>query len=1262
MPRPPAAKSVGGEKSGLFGRRGCGASRSGRLARAVAACERLEGRLLLSATGLSLPISSAIGQGLGAPFAIAVADVNGDGIQDLVVANSNGTISILPGEGNGSFGAAETVSDGLPDGGGGPQDLLVTDEGQEIFVTNANAKGTVSLLTQYDPGVFVLSQQGVFSQNGAPVDALAVAVEAVDTPIPIPILIAADGDGDAAISVYGFGIFLPPAFYSVSTSPLVSIVTGDFYQTGYSDMVFLSSDGNVEAMVVNGNQGITAAQPVDLAGGDAVGIAAAELGGGKTDDLIVAHQNGTVTTLPGSPTGFASVLRQGVSFGSATSVGIQTADISGDGMPDLLYTQYGLQGSQSTAVFGNGDGGFNGGVRVSSGVPTALGDVTGDGSADLISGYYDSTNQSSSVGVRLAGADTAPVFSSAGAISFAAGYSATFTVNTLGFPTAGVTESGALPDGVTFTDNGNGTATILGTPAADSQGNYDLTLTASNGFGSGVTQSFVLTVGPPQTPMITSAQSATIETQKFASIFITTADTFPTAALSCSGTLPAGLSFTDNGDGTATISGYPAAGDGGVYDLSITAGNVAGSDPTPLTITVDQPASITSAGQATFTALVPGQFTVATTGYPAPSLRVPSGLPQGLSFTDNGNGTATISGQAAEAGTYFFTIYAENNAPSAPVAQLFMLTVNPGPEFSSADQATFNLGVTNSFSVATANISGPDQLSVNGELPAGVTFTDNGDGTGTLSGTPATAGVYTVSLVGNLGAGMLFGQPIETFSQLFTLTVPDTTAIITANQAEFISGMDNAFTIVAVGTPFPSFTQIGELPSGVTFTDNGNGTATLAGAGQISGGDYPLTIIAGNGNGNAAEQTFDLIVDQAPVFTSSAVATAWTGLAGVFAVTTNSLPAATITESGALPPGLSFQDNGDGAGSVSGTPAAGAIGTYDLMLTAANAAGQARQLLVLTVKLPVAPTIISGNRAIFAVGTSGSYLITATGTGTSLSAAGELPEGLTLINMGNGMAELGGTPPQGAQGIYLVTLEAANVTDNLTTQTLIITVTQAPAILNTSGTMMLGHSNSLAITSSGFPISVLTETGKLPAGVKFHDNGNGTARISGTPDGKPGVYPLMLTARNYLGLIVTSEFILSVDEAPAFKSGNQAKFKVGASGSFAISTSGFPWPTIGTSSPLPLGLALTSEGDGEAVISGAAAGGSAGKYKLILTAGNGFGSAAVQTITLTVTGQTNVGHAASAMQSFPMVAPPAGNPIMDILETEDLSGGSILVG
>jgi hypothetical protein len=56
-----------------------------------------------------------------------------------------------------------------------------------------------------------------------------------------------------------------------------------------------------------------------------------------------------------------------------------------------------------------------------------------------------------------------------------------------------LTESGPLPAGVTFTDHGDGTAGLAGTPVPGSAGTYALTITATNAFGQD-TQSFTLTV------------------------------------------------------------------------------------------------------------------------------------------------------------------------------------------------------------------------------------------------------------------------------------------------------------------------------------------------------------------------------------------------------------------------------------------------------------------------------------------------------------------------------------------------------------------------------------------------------------------------------------------------------------------------------------------------------------------------------------------------------------------------------------------------
>src|ERR1700694_3160953 len=71
-----------------------------------------------------------------------------------------------------------------------------------------------------------------------------------------------------------------------------------------------------------------------------------------------------------------------------------------------------------------------------------------------------------------------------------------------------------------------------------------------------------------------------------------------------------------------------------------------------------------------------------------------------------------------------------------------------------------------------------------------------------------------------------------------------------------------------------------------------------------------------------------------PALTSAPSATFTTGQAGSFPVATSGCPAPALTESGALPQGVSFIDNGDGTATLSGTPAAGSGGAYTFTITA----------------------------------------------------------------------------------------------------------------------------------------------------------------------------------------------------------------------------------------------------------------------------------------------------------------------------------------
>lgn len=185
-------------------------------------------------------------------------------------------------------------------------------------------------------------------------------------------------------------------------------------------------------------------------------------------------------------------------------------------------------------------------------------------------------------------------------------------------------------------------------------------------------------------------------------------------------------------------------------------------------------------------------------------------------------------------------------------------------------------------------------------------------------------------------------------------------AITSGSGTTFIEGTSGSFTVVSTGSPTSSMSETGSLPSGVTFTDNGDGTATLSGTpASGSAGVYPITITASNGVPPDATQSFTLIVDAAPAFTSANSTTLTTCSAGSFTITTTSYPVASLSESGMLPPGVTFFDNGNGTATLSGIPSVS--GSYPITLTATNGVSpDAVQNFTLIVNGgPACPTVTS---------------------------------------------------------------------------------------------------------------------------------------------------------------------------------------------------------------------------------------------------------------------------------------------------------------
>ena len=287
--------------------------------------------------------------------------------------------------------------------------------------------------------------------------------------------------------------------------------------------------------------------------------------------------------------------------------------------------------------------------------------------------------------------------------TFVDGQFGSFKITTTGFPAASF-PTPTLPAnlaGLSFTDNGDGTATISGIPTgAASTTPTSVKIVAMNSAGS-VMQFMSLTV--LQLPTLTLPASPTFTVgSRIPTFTITASGGVATAktALTISPKLPSGLAFKDNGNGTASITGIPAANTGGAATFTVTATSAAGVQSQSFTLSINQRPAFTSAGAATFVVGQASSFTVTATGFPHPALSAT--VPAGLTFTDNHNGTATISGTPQALSAHIDSvIVTAHNGIGADATQTLVLTVNQAPLITSAGSDTFTVGQPNSFTIRT---------------------------------------------------------------------------------------------------------------------------------------------------------------------------------------------------------------------------------------------------------------------------------------------------------------------------------------------------------------------------------------------------------------------------------------------------------------------------------------------------------------------------------------------------------------------------------
>lgn len=357
--------------------------------------------------------------------------------------------------------------------------------------------------------------------------------------------------------------------------------------------------------------------------------------------------------------------------------------------------------------------------------------------------------------------------------------------------------------------------------------------------------------------------------------------------------------------------------------------------------------------------LVSGEVNVA---YPATAL---AGTVSGNSLLDattvppgmtvnQGTAPFTLSGTPTQTGNYTFTVI--GNATD----DIFNITIATPVALATTTLANGTEGTAYSAAVFATGGSTPYNWSVSG-LPTGLTYAVSTDTkTVTLSGTPAavTAGLYNVAFtVTDAAGGAILPTPILGLTIGAAQTPPVVIATTTLpSGTEGVAYPGAILSATGGKAPYTWAITGGTLPAGMNFTN-----ATLAGTpavGSAAVSPVSLTFTVTDSLGAKTQQSLSLTLAAAPVAVIPVAisTTSLTATENVYSSTTLMATGGTApytwTVSSVLPANLTLSPNGV----LSGTPAIGTAGKYNLTFTATDNKGAVgTKALILTIAAAPAP-------------------------------------------------------------------------------------------------------------------------------------------------------------------------------------------------------------------------------------------------------------------------------------------------------------------
>ena len=333
-------------------------------------------------------------------------------------------------------------------------------------------------------------------------------------------------------------------------------------------------------------------------------------------------------------------------------------------------------------------------------------------------------------------------------------------------------------------------------------------------------------------------------------------------------------------------------------------------------------------------------------------------------------------------------------------------------------------------------------------------------------------------------------------------------------------GTEGELLIIPVSATDPDGTtpafNTSALPTGATFTDNGDGTGDFNWTPAFDqGGGYPLTFRATDGVATDTEAitiTINEAGNQPPVLATIGPRGTTEGINLNFSVSATDADATVPSLSAvSLPLGATFIDNANGTGTFDWTPDFTQAGVYDVTFIASDGSADDSEVVTITVVDP-------GNQEplLAAIGAQS----TTEGLNLNFGVSGSDPDGTTpflntsalpanatFVDNGDGTGTFDWTPDFTQSGAYSITFYAS---DGVAADSELVDFTVNEAgnqdpILATIGPQSTTEGINLNIpvsaTDPDGAIPVLSAN-SLPVGASFVDNGDGT----GTFDWNPGIY------------------------------------------------------------------------------------------------------------------------------------------------------------